>query len=482
MFSNNVVSALNVTGTVTAAVVSTTGNVVATANVNGFDTWTLSSFEVPSNIKMAIFSEVNYGGLYRILTQTTPSFQSLNTSGLNWNDNVRSIKIMYATENIGKPYEAYVYNSAVDLAITAESVYTDGNGKQRIRWLGGGSYNVYDIVSYLGTSSLSTYILFGTGVTNNSTVYQTLSGVASNGTTPCYEFVIEGSISTDITKTFYIRNGKTQFDTLYSLMETIIDSTNPPTQPSSLSSSSITSSAFTVGWSGGNGATSYTYTLNGVAATPSANNGVASKSATFSGLTSDTTYSVVVTAAKGSLTSSSSSLSVKTTVPGSIVWQGGQNVTLTGTTTIQKTGGVNGAQDAGQNSFPLFTGTKFLQFSATSLIDAQIGIGQYGVLTENYGFDNTTAFDMAIRLLSTGEIATVNGEQGYSEGVGLYNSSTMFGIMKDFVTNEVVFFVNNVQVKRYSYYNISNGNIVNVSIKTSGGTINNIQLLDERPT
>jgi hypothetical protein len=458
------------------------GQYGGTRYVNGFDTWTLSSFTIPSNIKMAIFSEVNYGGLYKILTQTTPNFQSLNTGGLNWNDNVRSIKIMYATENIGKPYEAYVYNSATDLAVTAESVYTDADGKQRIRWLGGGVYNVYDILSLVGPWSFNTYILFGSGITDNSIVYQTLSGLASNGTTPCYEFVVEGSISTDITKTFYIRNGKTYFDTLYALMETIIDSTNPPTQPSSLTSSSLTSSAFTVSWSGGNGATSYTYTLDGAAATPSINNGVSSKSATFSGLTADTTYSVVVTAVKGSMTSSSSSLSVKTTVPGSIVWQGGQNVTLTGTTTIQKTGGVNGAQDAGQNSFPLFTGTKFLQFSATSLIDAQVGIGEFGVLTENYGYDNTTAFDMAIRLLSTGEIATVNGEQGYSEGVGVYNSSTMFGIMKDFVNNEVVFFVNNVEIKRYSYYNVSNGNIVNVSIKTSGGTITNIQLLDQRPT
>jgi len=466
------------------------GQYGGTRYVNGFDTWTLSSFDMPSNIKMAIFSEVSYGGLYRILTQPTLNFQSLTTSGFSWNDNIRSIKIMYATENIGKPYEAYVYNSATDLAITANSVYTDANGKQRIRWVpSGGVYNVYDIVQHIGTGSLSNYILFGSGITDNSTVYQTLSGLASDETTPCYEFVVEGSISTDITKTFYIRNGKTEFDRLYSLMETIINSLTSPTQPSYLRFSSITKSAFTVSWRSGDGATSYTYTIDGEAATPSTDNGLASKSATFSGLTGGTTYNVVVTAVKNSTPSSSSSFAVTTVVAGAIMWEGGHNVTLSDPTNIQKTGGVDGNEDAGQSSYPIFIGTKFLQFSVTSLINASIGIGQSSVYNANdyRRVDGNLTFNFAYTLTSSGNIDTFNGLGNFSEGIGTYTSDTVFGMMKDLVNNQFVLYINNIEAKRYGFVGYGKAvddnslRYINISIRTAGGTINNIKLFDERP-
>jgi hypothetical protein len=88
--------------------------------------------------------------------------------------------------------------------------------------------------------------------------------------------------------------------------------TTPPTIPSSLSSNSVTSSGFTVTWSGGNGATSYTYTLDGASVTPSTNNGVSSSSARFTGLTPTTTYAVVVTAVNSVGSTPSTSLSVTT--------------------------------------------------------------------------------------------------------------------------------------------------------------------------
>jgi hypothetical protein len=69
-----------------------------------------------------------------------------------------------------------------------------------------------------------------------------------------------------------------------------------PVAPYALSSSSVTSTGFTVNWLGGDTATSYTYTLNGSSVTPSVDNGVASKTATFTGLSSNTTYNVSITA------------------------------------------------------------------------------------------------------------------------------------------------------------------------------------------
>jgi hypothetical protein len=90
----------------------------------------------------------------------------------------------------------------------------------------------------------------------------------------------------------------------------------PPSAITYLSWDNISSNYFTITWGGGNGATSYRYTLDGVAATPSADD-VGSKMATFSGLNSSTTYSIVVTAVKasssGDLTTSSDPLSITTT-------------------------------------------------------------------------------------------------------------------------------------------------------------------------
>jgi len=94
---------------------------------------------------------------------------------------------------------------------------------------------------------------------------------------------------------------------------TFLDSTIPlPTQPTNLTSSSVTDIAFTVSWTGGTGAISYTYTINGNSVSPSTNNGLVNKSAIFSGLQKNTTYSVIVRASNSSGTTVSSSLDVTT--------------------------------------------------------------------------------------------------------------------------------------------------------------------------
>ena len=114
----------------------------------------------------------------------------------------------------------------------------------------------------------------------------------------------------------------------------------------------IKSNRFNVSWSGGDGATSYTYTVNGVSVTPSTDNGISSKSATFTGL--DATkeeYVVVVTAKDGAVLISSEPLTVVKKKPTNITfknitsnsfdvsWNGGYEATeytyeLNGTTVI----------------------------------------------------------------------------------------------------------------------------------------------------
>ena len=118
--------------------------------------------------------------------------------------------------------------------------------------------------------------------------------------------------------------------TTYSVIVTAVNSTgsvvstplsvttaiSPPTQPTFNTTTSITSTAFTVNWSGGSGATSYTYTLNGSAATPSSS---ITQSATFTSLTANTAYNVIVTAVNNGGSTSSSSLSVSTYPSNSLV-------------------------------------------------------------------------------------------------------------------------------------------------------------------
>jgi hypothetical protein len=92
-----------------------------------------------------------------------------------------------------------------------------------------------------------------------------------------------------------------QVSTLYTMTQGYDIIGPPPSAPTAitgLASSNITSSAFTVSWSGGTGTgVATTYTLNGSAATPSSS---AAGTATFSGLTSGTEYTVVITATNSS--------------------------------------------------------------------------------------------------------------------------------------------------------------------------------------
>ena len=99
----------------------------------------------------------------------------------------------------------------------------------------------------------------------------------------------------------------------------VLSGLTAPTQPI-VSSSSITSSGFTLTWTGGNSATSYTYS----GATPTTDNGVASKTALFTGLSSGTTYTVTVTAVNALGSAASSPISVTTRFPTGVTTIAGQ--------------------------------------------------------------------------------------------------------------------------------------------------------------
>jgi len=84
----------------------------------------------------------------------------------------------------------------------------------------------------------------------------------------------------------------------------------PPTQP--VVSTVVTPTTITATWTGGIGATSYSYTLNGTPVTPSIDNGVSGNTATFTGLAATTSYTLVVKPinSSGSVSASSAAATV----------------------------------------------------------------------------------------------------------------------------------------------------------------------------
>jgi hypothetical protein len=84
----------------------------------------------------------------------------------------------------------------------------------------------------------------------------------------------------------------------------------PPTALTDVSSNSITTTGFTLTWSGGQGAESYSYELNGSPVTPSADNGL-TNSASFA-VSPDTSYTVVITATNSGGSTSSSPYTLTT--------------------------------------------------------------------------------------------------------------------------------------------------------------------------
>jgi hypothetical protein len=111
-------------------------------------------------------------------------------------------------------------------------------------------------------------------------------------------------------------------------------SISPPTAPYSLTSSEISSTGFTITWSGGINATSYIYNLNGSPVTPSTDNGVSASNAVFSGLTLGAQYVVnVIGVNPFGTVNSIANLTVYTTFSINYInftYGAGSNITITG--------------------------------------------------------------------------------------------------------------------------------------------------------
>ena len=221
----------------------------------------------------------------------SPSLMVSNGSNYTWADTVAftsspSAYYVLTPYILGSPGVPQILTATIPLpsAITSVVASSPTSSGFTLAWTGGLGVNVpnpYTISNFtfspVAPSATATgYSLNGLNSTitigglSGSTAY-TVTVTANNGVSPNAIGSYSGSGSTTITAT-------------------------APTTFTALSIATVSTTSFTASWSGATSATSYTYYLNGIATTPSTDNGVASKSATFAGLTASNRYSVYIKA------------------------------------------------------------------------------------------------------------------------------------------------------------------------------------------
>jgi hypothetical protein len=133
-----------------------------------------------------------------------------------------------------------------------------------------------------------------------------------------YTFVLNGTVATpsnqtSLSATFSGLTSSTEYTLIItavnskgtaSALFTVTTLSPPPSQPV-LSVTNITATTAQINWTGGAGATSYSYTLDGIPTTPVVDSGLVSNFIVVSGLASETTYTVVVKATNALGTTSS---------------------------------------------------------------------------------------------------------------------------------------------------------------------------------
>ena len=157
-------------------------------------------------------------------------------------------------------------------------------------------WNNFTITYDNGLYSLYTNGIFTTSTQFTQSFTSTEIRIGDNSQSTSWVF-------TELNTTMYIRQVcvfdssliAEQITNLYTQTQSnIVLAPSNPLKPYSLLISSITSSSFVVSWKGGVGAVAYTYTMNGIAVSPSIDNGLTNKSATFTGLTAATSYIIIV--------------------------------------------------------------------------------------------------------------------------------------------------------------------------------------------
>jgi hypothetical protein len=238
----------------------------------------------------------------------------------------------------------------------------------------------------------------------------------------------------------------------------------------------LSTTSFAVSWSF-SGATAYTYYLNGTATTPAIDNGVASQSATFSGLTAGNRYSVYI----------------KATTPGGAVWSITRPTDIAGcilwldaadtSTVTQTSNAISSWKDKVQttNFTPSTGSAAYTTVSATNPIrvisnsSANFLVNTSFAISTNYsifafGNDATNGFSRVIESHTDAYlfIGTANGSTNFFTIVGNGSSWNYSSNPPNLysISNNSVFGMTNVISSTSGVFSYANGNLCNADSST----------------
>jgi hypothetical protein len=321
-------------------------------NLGGIGNKSLNSIQIPSGMMVVLYQNGGFTGFNIALTgniiDLSKVIDPINT-GFNWANNMSSFiystvpplpsrpsSLMFSNVTLnqftvkwsgGANAQYYTYVIAGARAIPANDNGISANTATFTGLIPGSSITItINATNISGTSSETGNIILPpnppTAISNSSIKFTnisstgfTISWLGGIGASTSYTYFLDGKQyqpSTDNgasgTAIFNGLKGGSTIPVMITASNTSGNSSGNATvvlKPSQLSNPtfpSVTSSSFTVTWSGGDGATSYNYKLDNLS--PSAatftNNGVLGKSATFNSLTAGKSYSFSIEAVNSS--------------------------------------------------------------------------------------------------------------------------------------------------------------------------------------
>ena len=263
-----------------------------------------TDYDQPINMILDASANVYLSGYYY-----SPTFAIYNADGTSFAEltnsgNYNTFIVKYNSDgtpqwarNIGGNYDDMPVNIRFDIYA---NLYVSGYYNSNILTIYNADGTSFaDLINTNNNNTDDTYII----KYNSDGIPQWAKNIGGNSTDQPIIMLLDPSSNIYINGTY-----NSDILSIYNYVPTFSDITY-------ITVSSITSSEITISWLGGTGATSHTYTLDGLPITPSLDNGITTKSATFSGLVNDTTYIITVTAIKDSLSSTSDPLTVMTLSP-----------------------------------------------------------------------------------------------------------------------------------------------------------------------
>lgn len=279
------------------------------------------------------------------VSQTSGTWSTLN---INWTAATGAEQYGYI---FGTDYSGPIYNSSITSftlsGLIANTTYSTAIVGYDIVWpetglVGSTISNFVNLttgpqfpiisVSYV---SISTFVVSWTVISNCT--YAITGSLVQSGITAPY------TVSSLLANTTY--NYTIIATNVYGVTPSSFSITTGPTQPRNLSHSNLTAFGYKISWTDGVAATSYTYYNGGTVITALTDNGVSGRNATFSGLSPNSSYTMVIAAVNANGINPSAPYTLKTG-PGPTT-----NLVISGVNAYQFTVAWGGAEGVSSYTF-----------------------------------------------------------------------------------------------------------------------------------